>query len=105
MQKYYKASLTVGFVIVWLVQVPLVGSMYFSGHPAIASGVAVAPPVTAPIPAEYESPISAKKRPMPHPLATLREVGKIRTSHCLIPRSDKNVKMNPSMKTAARARP
>jgi hypothetical protein len=69
----------------------------------MSRGAAVAPPVTAPIPAEYDSPIKDRKRPIPHPLATLTEVGSKRTSHCLMPKSDKERKMKPSMKTAAKA--
>ena len=84
---------------------PVVGSKYSTGQPAITSGVAVAPPVIAPMPAEYESPISAKKSPIPHPLAILRDVGSSLTSHCRMPRRDRNRKINPSMKTAAKARP
>ena len=61
-------------------------------------------PVTAPIPAEDESPISARKSPIPQALAILMEAGMILTSHCLIPSKESAMNIQPSVNTAARAR-
>ena len=96
-------TLTVGFCILCELHTPVVASRYCGGHPAISRGVAVAPPVIAPIPEEYERPTSARKRPIPQPLAIFMLLGSIRTSHCLIPVRARNKKTKPSMKTAARA--
>jgi hypothetical protein len=67
------------------------------------SGVAFQPPVIAPIPAEYDNPITARKRPMPTPVAVLRLAGINFTSHCRRPVKARNRKTRPSMKMAVKA--
>lgn len=97
------SALTVGFSILWLLHTPVTRSRYCGGQPARSRGVAVAPPVMAPMPEEYERPTSARNRPMPQPLAILILLGSNRTSHCRIPVKARNKKTKPSMNTAARA--
>lgn len=94
-----------GLVILCDLHTPVTASRYCSGQPAISTTVAVAPPVMAPIPDEYESPIIDRNRPIPQPLAILMLFGSRRTSHCRIPSKARNIKIHPSMKTAASASP
>jgi hypothetical protein len=71
----------------------------------MARGVELQPPVMAPIPAEYDSPISVRKKPMPAPVAVLIVAGISLTSHCRIPVRARKMKMRPSTKTAVKATP
>jgi hypothetical protein len=91
-----------GFRIFWPVQCSD-ASRNSGGHPPISSG-AGNEPVTAPRPAGYESPITARNKPIPQALAILSEVGSSLTNHCRIPRRDKAINTQPSTKTAVRAR-
>ena len=75
----------------------------FWGQPPKASGVDVHPPVMAPIPAEYDRPVSVRKKPIPTPVAVLRVAGISLTSHWRMPVRARKMKMRPSIKTAVRA--
>jgi hypothetical protein len=55
------------------------------------------------MPAEYDSPISVRKRPMPTPVAVLMVEGISLTSHCRMPVKARRMKMSPSRNTAVRA--
>lgn len=74
-----------------------------AGQPAKVNGVEIPPPVIAPIPAEYERPISVRRKPMPTPVAVFNVAGISLTSHCRIPVRARKMKMKPSMKMAVRA--
>ena len=82
---------------------PLSGSRSSAGQPANVNGVEGPPPVIAPIPAEYDRPISVSKKPMPTPVAVLRVAGMSFTSHWRIPVKARKIKINPSIKIAVRA--
>lgn len=57
----------------------------------------------APMPAEYDRPISVRKKPIPTPVAVLIVAGISLTSHWRIPVKARTMKMSPSIKTAVRA--
>lgn len=47
--------------------------------------------------------MNAMKRPMPVPVASARDLGILRASHCRTPKIERNKKIHPSRNTAARA--
>lgn len=95
--------LTLGFDISPDVHMPLSGSISSAGQPPRVRGDDLPPPVIAPIPAEYDSPISVRRNPMPTPVAVLSVAGISLTSHCRMPVRARKMKMKPSTKMAVRA--
>jgi hypothetical protein len=55
------------------------------------------------MPAEYERPISVRKKPMPTPVAVLMVAGMSFTSHWRIPVNARKMNIRPSKKTAVSA--
>lgn len=103
-QKHRPRVHTLGFVISPPSHIPVASSIMSAGHPASARGVALYPPVIAPMPAEYERPISVRRKPIPTPVAVLIVAGMSLTSHWRMPVRARKMKTMPSKKTAVRAR-
>lgn len=98
-----RLSDTLGFDIWPPSHMPVCSLIMPGGQPPRARGVEVQPPVMAPIPAEYERPISVRKKPMPTPVAVLMVAGMSLTSHWRMPVRARTMNIKPSMKTAVRA--